>query len=155
MGGLNEASLRDDGRGVNTVTMFIRVGGGHAVAMSENGGETFAEARLLPALVGPTCQGSIGRVKGSPPGEVLLSAPFSHDMSLNGRENMAVWKVNVTDSGPLNPQLVARVFPCKAAYSSFGAGGNLNFFEGGETYRSASIMLAQLDYPKSEREWIV
>lgn len=120
----------------------------HAIASSTDGGETWGAAQLLPAIIGPTCQGSIG--SGGAAGRLLLSAPFSRDAGLGGRENMAVWALTLnttaepTAGGALLPELVARLYPCKAAYSGFlqTGPGRLNLFEGGASTRYASIMLA-------------
>ena len=153
MHGLGEASLIADGRTPNSLVMFVRVGSrsnleNHAIASSADGGETWGAAQLLPGIIGPTCQGSIG--SGGAAGRLLLSAPFSRDAGLGGRENMAVWALTLnttaepTTGGVLQAQMVARLYPCKAAYSGFiqTGPGRLNLFEGGATTRYASIMLA-------------
>ena len=102
-----------------------------------------------------TCQGSIGAAGGAKlaNGQLLLSAPYSHDLSgygQNGRENLAVWsyRLNASNTGASGPDpepaLVARLYPCKAAYSSFSEDGQLNLFEGGPNMRYETIMLATL-----------
>ena len=168
--GFGEESLVADGRSNASLALFIRSGskgGGqvgrrgsplvnHAVASSTDAGETWGLARLVPSVVGVTCQGSIAAAGGArvANGQVLLSAPYSRDLSgygQNGRENMAVWtyRLNESNTGPAGPdpepRLVARLFPCKAAYSSFSEDGRLNLFEGGPTMRYQTIMLARLN----------
>jgi sialidase-1 len=168
--GFGEETLVADGRTNASLALFIRSGskgGGqagrrgsplinHAVASSLDGGATWGPARLLPSVIGVTCQGSIAAAGGAKVanGQVLLSAPYSHDLSgygQNGRENMAVWtyrlnETNTAAAGPdPEPELVARLFPCKAAYSSFSEDGQLNLFEGGPEMRYQTIMLARLN----------
>ena len=98
----------------------------HAVASSLDGGASWGPARLLPSVIGVTCQGSVGAAGGAKVanGQLLLSAPYSRDLGgygQNGRENMAVWtyRLNATNTGPTGPdpepELVARLWPCKAA----------------------------------------
>lgn len=150
VGNQGESSIVADGRTNSSVTMMIRVSTrnplqNHAIATSDDGGETWSAAQLVTAMIGPTCQGSIGRDPKGPPGTVLLSAPFSHDGSLNGRENLAAWSVNVNRSGSLQANLAGRLYPCKAAYSSFSSDGTLNLFEGGDTMRYQSIFLDKLN----------
>ena len=112
---------------------------------------------MLPSVVGVTCQGSVGAAGGAKVanGQLLLSAPYSHDLSgygQNGRENLAVWTYRLNDTntgmdGPdPEPALVARIYPCKAAYSSFSDDGMLNLFEGGPDMRYQTIMLATLNH---------
>lgn len=141
---------------------------------------------MLPSVVGVTCQGSVGAAGGAKVanGQLLLSAPYSHDLGgygQNGRENLAVWTYRLNDTntgtdsirtvnisicrcvcdfrsfilmltgagmaGPdPEPALVARIYPCKAAYSSFSEDGMLNLFEGGPDMRYQSIMLATLNH---------
>lgn len=158
-----EESIVADGRTNNSLALFIRSGSkpsaliNHAVASSLDGGETWSSARLLPSVIGVTCQGSIAAAGGPAiaNGQLLLSAPFSRDLSgygQNGRENMAVWtyRLNETNTGATGPdpepQLVARLWPCKAAYSSFSEDGRLNLFEGGPSMRYQSVMLAKLNH---------
>jgi hypothetical protein len=155
------------------------MGGYLSLHARSDAGETWGPARLVPSVIGVTCQGSIAAAGPAAvaKGRVLLSAPYSHDLSgyllhsirlhsyswfwagirpyvshvkhartdgliarsryaLNGRENMAVWsyRLNSTNTGPSGPdpepRLVARLYPCKAAYSSFLEDGSLNLFEG-------------------------
>ena len=58
-------------------------------------------------------------------------------------------RLNESNTGPAGPdpepRLVARLFPCKAAYSSFSEDGRLNLFEGGPAMRYQTIMLARLN----------
>eukprot|EP00039_Didymoeca_costata_P011270 m.157470 g.157470 ORF g.157470 m.157470 type:complete len:530 (+) comp15118_c0_seq7:815-2404(+) len=155
--GLGEASIIQDRRTPNSMAMFIRVGSTlsslttHALAISNDGGETFGPALLLPDLIGPTCQGSIGQDPTGPPGSVLLSAPFSRDGSLNGRENLSIWSVQiamdrtVNDTTPFETELVGGLWKCKGAYSGFIEAGDLNLFEGGVDMRYERIMLAHIN----------
>ena len=162
VGGFGEETVVADGRTPNSLAMFIRSGSkqsaliNHAVASSLDGGETWGPARLVPSVIGVTCQGSVAAAGGAKVanGQLLLSAPFSYDLSgygQNGRENMAVWtyRMNETNTGPSGPdpepEIVARLWPCKAAYSSFSEDGRLNLFEGGPTMRYQQIMLATLN----------
>ena len=192
VGGFGEESIVADGRTPNSLAMFIRSGskgGGqagargsplinHAVASSLDGGASWGPARLLPSVIGVTCQGSVGAAGGAKVanGQLLLSAPYSRDLSgygQNGRENMAVWtyRLNATNTGPTGPdpepELVARLWPCKAACkcsrspfasssealqrsgctdSAFSEDGRMNLFEGGPTMRYQTIMLATLNH---------
>ena len=118
---------------------------------------SWGPARLLPSVIGVTCQGSVGAAGGAKVanGQLLLAAPYSHDLGgygQNGRENLAVWTYRLNDTntgmdGPdPEPALVARIYPCKAAYSSFSEDGMLNLFEGGPDMRYQSIMLATLNH---------
>ena len=130
----------------------------HLAPRHPRAGETWTEALPISGgVVGPTCQGSISP---SPTarGVVQISAPNSLDGSLNGRENLAIWTVDVS-SGPLaanfqprqvpaasyNASLAARLWGCKGAYTAFSQDGTLILFEGGETYRYDSILLSRLN----------
>ena len=160
VGGFGEETIVADGRTDSSLAMFIRSGSrspliNHAVASSLDGGETWGPARLLPSVVGVTCQGSVAAAGGAAAnGQLLLAAPFSTDLSgygQNGRENLAVWsyRLNATNTGPTGPDpepaLVARLYPCRAAYSSFMEDGSLNLFEGGPDMRYQQIMLVRLN----------
>ena len=165
LGGLGETSVTLDGRGPRSLTFFIRAGSSrlvsHAYALSEDGGETWSEATALPSLMGPTCEGSVVGVPRSR-GKVLLSAPYSGDAGLNGREDLRLWVLDTSTTPPHTPTMVGRLWGCKAAYSAFsqeradgvdgagGAGTNgtvLSLFEAGETFRYASIILARYSMP--------
>ena len=79
--GLGEVQLSADGRSPTSLSMFIRASShdgwlNHAIAQSDDGGDVGA-ARLLP-IVGAACEGSIGRDRRSPPGEVLLATIAGH-----------------------------------------------------------------------------
>jgi len=146
LGGCGETSIAADGRGVRTLTLFCRRGTSalvnHALAISNDGGETWSLAQPLSGVVGPTCQGSIGPARTN--GIVLVSAPFSHDGSLNGRENLALWAVNVTQH-PFVAKLRGRLWGCKGAYTAFSQDGTRVLFEAGTSFRYESIMLAHLE----------
>ena len=95
IGNGGESQLVDDLRGPNTLTMTIRVSTAdpavnHAVARSEDGGETWSTAVAVPAVTGPTCEGSIGRLSD---GRLLLSSPNNfHWRYPADRRNMTVWR---------------------------------------------------------------
>jgi hypothetical protein len=91
---------------------------------------------------------------GSPKrGRILISAPDSNDGSLNGRENLGLWAVQLNTSGkapangngPLPAELVGRLWGCKGGYSYFDPSGTMNLFEAGLSFRYESIMLAHLN----------
>ena len=141
-GGLGESSLVADGRSPESLAMFIRSGSthrdaleNHAVASSLNGGATWGNATMIPAIVGVTCQGSVGAAGGAKVanGKILMSAPQSRDMGgygQNGRENLAVFSLELTSGSNVVPAAaakeVSRVYPCKAGYSSFSEDGKHN-----------------------------
>ena len=147
LGGLGETSIAVDGRSARSLSLFFRAPSSalvnHAISTSDDGGETWTPPQPLPALVGPTCQGSVG----GPPtrqGTVLMSAPNSHDRGLGGRENLGIWALD--SSKPAStPVLVGRLWGCKGGYSAFSQDGRFNLFEAGETFRYETIMLAHLN----------
>ena len=92
-----------DGRTATSLTMMIRAGSkngylNHAIAQSDDGGDTWGDAKLLP-IVGSTCEGSIGRDKNSPPGHVLLAATSGVNKYRLGRGNMSVFSLDETVPG--------------------------------------------------------
>ena len=145
LAGCGETSIALDGRGPRTLTLLCRLGTSalvnHAIATSEDGGESWGPAVPLSAVMGPTCQGSVGLHASGRAGTVLVSAPFSADGGLSGRENLALWAVDMTQA-KLEPVLKGRLWGCKAAYSAFSQDGTMNLFEAGETYRYEAIVLA-------------
>lgn len=153
---LNEASLVSDGRFPNSLAMFIRVSSrsylqNHALALSVDGGYSWGPAVLIPEIVGPTCQGSIGRRPEGKIGEILMSAPYSTDGSLNGRENLYMWSTVIDKSRDINstaPYAVNKagsLWRCKGAYTYFGENGEMNLFESGLDYRYSKIQLQILN----------
>ena len=144
--GCGETSIARDGRGPRTLALFCRLGSSalvnHAVATSDDGGETWSLAQPLPSIVGPTCQGSVGPLAAAN-GSVLVSAPSSRDGSLNGRENLGLWTVDLTTGRAYVAEHKGRLWGCKGAYSAFSQDGTMNLFEAGENFRYASIVLAQ------------
>merc|ERR1712217_56787 len=119
------------------LTMFIRAGShngmlNHAVAQSDDGGNTWGAARLLP-IVGATCEGSIGRDAAAPPGEVLLASISGHNSYYLGRANMSVWSLDTSSVGTV-PVSRVNVWPTAAGYSDFAqarSGQMVLLFEGG------------------------
>ena len=110
--GLGEYQLIWDGRGPESVALFLRIGAAgnglvnHALALSPDLGKTWTPLShgsfaFLPELQGCTNQGSIARdplaAVGS--GKVLLSAPMGTDASLNGRRNLTVWSLQLPPLG--------------------------------------------------------
>ena len=93
--GLGESMVSPDGRSTSSLSMFIRAGSHngyltHAIAQSDDGGDTWGSAQLLP-IVGATCEGSIGRDEAAPAGKVLLGVISGHNNFRLGRGNMSVW----------------------------------------------------------------
>lgn len=127
--GLGESVLAADGRGPkgDGLSMFIRSGStlspllSHALSQSDDGGETWTAARMLP-IIGTTCQGAIGHNPLAPPGHLLLSAPSWPSGGLGGRRNMSLWMLNGSDPAA-TPVSVMTVFGLGAGYSSFDATG--------------------------------
>lgn len=155
LGALGETSVTRDGRGPRSLTFFIRAGSSrlasHAYALSDDGGETWSAAVPLPSIIGPTCEGG---VVGSPggPGQILMSAPYSHDAGLTGREDLRLWLLDVGRGEAPAPKMLGRLWGCKGAYSAFSQepGGDkevLSLFEAGETYRYESVVLARFRAP--------
>jgi len=152
--GCGETSIARDGRGPRTLVLFCRLGSSalvnHAIATSEDGGETWSVAQPLPSIVGPTCQGSVGPAP-SLNGTVFVSAPSSRDGGLGGRENLGLWTVDLTQArrAAATPDAVyaaehkGRLWGCKGAYTAFSQDGTMNLFEAGEDFRYASIVLAR------------
>ena len=99
-------------------------------------------------VVGPSCEGSIGRL---PNGTLLLSAPNNaHWRYPQDRRDLTVWAVDVARnasanaSAPANLSLVGatRIWGGPAAYSSLTRAGDFVMFEGGAAYRYQSVMVA-------------
>lgn len=148
--GLGESLMAADGR-PGSVAMFIRSGSNdalanHAVALSNDGGETWTDARLLPDVMGTTCQGSIGHDPKGPPGELLLSAPSWPDGGLGGRKNMSVWTLD--DTSPTSRAVSqGTVWGGAAGYSVFETGGErpLLLYEAGDHIYNYGIKLSKVD----------
>ena len=74
-------------------------------------------------------------------------APLSHDGSLGGRENLALWQVDpaADPEGIAAPSvtLKGRLWGCKGEYTAFSQDGTMNLFEAGADFRYASIVLAR------------
>lgn len=137
--GLGEMMAVPDGRSATSLTMMIRAGSksgwyNHAVATSDDEGDTWGAARLLP-IVGTTCQGSIGRNASAPPGEVLLAATNGANRYRLGRGNMTVFSLDEAAPGA-QPVPRLNVWPNAAGYSDFAQVGGpdgpvMLLFEGG------------------------
>ena len=148
---LGETTIAADGRGARSLTLFSRAKTAalinHAVATSDDGGQTWSEAQPLPSLVGPTCQGAVGPalVSGGGQGKVVLTAPLSHDGGLTGRENVVVWELDPRNQTSVKQTpVIGRLWPCKGAYSAFTDDGEFNLFEAGEIYRYETLTLVRM-----------
>lgn len=148
--GVGESMVVADGRSSSSLTMMIRGGGGmynHAIARSEDGGDTWGNATQLP-IVGTTNEGSIGRDALAPPGQVLLGATSGRNKLYLGRGNMSVFSLDTRDA-TAKPAAVQDVWPDAAGYSDFaqvqrGAGRLgpvLLLFEGGGTVYDYGIKI--------------
>ena len=149
--GLGESVLAADGR-PNGLAMFIRVGSPsplatHALTQSSDGGETWAPAKLLPDIVGTTCQGAVGHDPTAIPGSLLLSAPSWPSGGLSGRRNVSLWSFN--DANPeAKPLSLMTVWPLGGGYSSFDTtGGKIRIlYEGGPPHvYDYSILISHID----------
>lgn len=89
----------------------------HALAQSDDMGETWGPARLLP-IVGSTCEGSIGRDASSPPGQVMLGATYGVNRYRLGRANMTLFSMDLAATGA-QPVPQINVWPNAAGYSDF------------------------------------
>ena len=149
--GGGEGQLVLDGRGPTMLSMVTRVSSNnslvnHALATSEDGGESWSSQQLLSTLQGTTCQGSIAHPTGDIPGRLLLSAPHLHDPYLSGRGNLTVWDFNVAHPEKA-PEVLLQVWPNAAGYSSLDASrsGNVGIlFEAGHTHYDWTIMFSVL-----------
>jgi len=149
--GIGESMVSADGRSSNSLSMFIRAGShdgylNHAIAQSDDFGDTWGSARLLP-IVGATCQGSIGRDKTAPPGQVLLATIDGHNKLRLGRGNMSIFTLNTAIEGS-EPQSHVDVWPDAAGYSDFvqsKTGKILLLFEGGGSVYDYGIKIFTLD----------
>ena len=149
---LGEAIVRADGRADGQgLSMFIRVSpfGGtfahHALALSDDGGDSWGEARLLTAMQGATCQGAIGHNPTAPAGALLLSAPTFPRGGLGGRRNMSVWSLNASRGSAEQPALRVDVWPAAAGYSMFETsqeGRERLIFEAGSRQYDWGVKLA-------------
>ena len=137
---LGEPTIVADGRaGGRGLSTFVRVGSHaplatHALAQSEDGGESWGSARLLQ-LRGTTCEGGVGHDPTAPPGQLLLSAPSWPDGGLGGRRNVSLFTLdgNSTASQPVS---VALVWWGAGGYSSIDttAGVRLLYEAGNNVY---------------------
>eukprot|EP00039_Didymoeca_costata_P018385 m.333222 g.333222 ORF g.333222 m.333222 type:complete len:349 (+) comp17101_c0_seq1:2548-3594(+) len=136
-------------RGAEALAMIIRVGTpnvlvNHALAESEDGGMTWSNATAVQGATGPTCEGSIAALNN---GSLLLTAPhWPHWHSPADRREMTVWVLNRNISGQYNVVSTNIVWPGPAAYSSLLEDGSCMLFEGGTSYRYASILFTPLTW---------
>ena len=152
-----ESSLVDDGRSANSLAMTIRVSTknvlvNHALSYSDDGGETWSNATAVQRQIGPTCQGGVGHRKVG--GGLLVSWPnYPRWRYPADRKNMTVMLLaenktapaNVTGPERLVPVAMQQIFPGPTAYSAISADGRWVMFEGGESYRYASVMIARVN----------
>ena len=114
---------------------------------SDDGGLSWSAAQPVPAPTGPTCQGGVAL----PDGRVLVSAPhWPHWRYPADRKNMSVMAFdvgapNASARAPADPVRRAARVAGPAAYSAIAEGADTILFEGGDTYRYASILFARLD----------
>lgn len=151
--GLGESIASPDGRSARSLTMFIRASShdgwlNHAVAHSDDAGDSWGPARLLP-IVGATCEGSIGRDPSAPPGQVLLASVSGQVPFRLGRGNMSVWSLDtrVPDSVP---DSVAVIWPDAAGYSDFvqlKSGRMLLLYEAGGSVYDYGIKISPVSTP--------
>ena len=137
--------------------MFIRAGShsgslNHAIVQSDDGGDTWGEARLLP-IVAATCQGSIGRDSAAPPGELLLGSISGRNSYYLGRGNMSVWTLDLDASGAgAEPVSRINVWPQAAGYSDWAqtkSGRMMLLFEAGGTIYDYGIKISPIDVSSS------
>eukprot|EP01052_Picozoa_sp_SAG31_P029658 SAG31_NODE_2965_length_4843_cov_7.944140_2_plen_359_part_00 len=146
-----ESQLVDDLRGSNTLSMLIRVGTNnafinHALATSDDGGETWSNASVdgMTMITGPTCQGSIARTAD---GRIVITAPhWNHWRYPADRRNMTAWVFERWANASLKPKpQMIQVWANKpSAYSGLLQDATFVLFEGGASYRYASVLFAQL-----------
>jgi hypothetical protein len=108
---LGEMMASPDGRSSRSLSMFVRAGSPsgwltHAIAQSDDGGDTWGAARLLP-IVGASCEGSIGRDATAPAGQVLLASISGRVPFRLGRGNLRCVEKEMTvmlSSSPCPPR---------------------------------------------------
>eukprot|EP00040_Diaphanoeca_grandis_P003130 m.279791 g.279791 ORF g.279791 m.279791 type:complete len:354 (+) comp143924_c0_seq1:108-1169(+) len=140
-----ESQIIADGRGPDSLSMLIRISShdvllNHAVATSDDGGETWSVAQVVVGVTGQNCEGSISRAGDTQ--HLLISAPhYPRWRYPEDRKNMTVFTIgkNVSQFQVLSE---TQIFGGPAAYSSLTPAGDFVLFEGGNSYRYASIMVA-------------
>eukprot|EP00729_Bicosta_minor_P001225 gene1225-15381_t len=137
VGNGGESSLVDDGRSPTSLAMTIRVNTkdvlvNHAISYSDDGGETWSNASAVTSARGPTCQGGIGHRKDG--GGLLISWP-----------NYPRWRYPEDRKNMLVPVAGQQIFAGPSAYSAVSADGRWVMFEGGASYRYASVMIARVN----------
>jgi hypothetical protein len=147
---VGEAMVAPDGRTAKSLTMMIRGGEppyNHAVARSEDLGDTWSNASTLP-LVGTTNEGSVGRDVRAPAGKVFLGATYGRNGFYLGRGNMTVFALDTTAAVP-KAVAVQNMWAYAAGYSDFAQawrdgkpGPLLMLFEAGITHYDQGIKLA-------------
>jgi sialidase-1 len=146
-----ESQLVDDKRTAASLSMIIRVSShdvllNHAIAQSDDGGTTWRNASLLVNVTGPTCQGSIARLAD---GSIVVAAPhYPRWRYPADRKNMSLFVYAPNDTKKLHPK-VAEVWRGPSAYSGMDTEGEFVMFEGGATYRYASVMIVKTNLTRS------
>ena len=140
-----ESQLVDDKRTATSLSMVIRVSShdvllNHAIAQSDDSGATWRNASLLLNVTGPTCQGSIARLDD---GSIVVAAPhYPRWRYPADRKNMSLFVYAPDDTKKLHPKVV-EVWRGPSAYSGMDIEGEFVMFEGGATYRYASVMIVK------------
>ena len=147
-----ESQLVDDKRTPTSLSMVIRVSShdvllNHALAQSDDGGATWRNASLLLNVTGPTCQGSIARLSD---GSIVVAAPhYPHWRYPADRKNMSLFVYAPGDTLKIHPKVVG-VWRGPSAYSGMDTEGEFVMFEGGATYRYASVMIVKTNLTGSK-----
>ena len=146
-----ESQLVDDKRTAASLSMIIRVSShnvllNHAIAQSDDGGATWRNASLLLNVTGPSCQGSIARLDA---GSIVVAAPhYPRWRYPADRKNLSLFVYEPDDSKKLHPKVV-EVWAGPSAYSGMDTAGEFVMFEGGATYRYASVMIVKTNLTSS------
>ena len=146
-----ESQLVDDKRTATSLSMIVRVSShdvllNHAIAQSDDGGATWRNASLLLNVTGPTCQGSIARLDD---GSVVVAAPhYPRWRYPADRKNMSLFVYAPGDTKKLRPKVV-EVWRGPSAYSGMDREGEFVMFEGGATFRYASVMIVKTNLTAS------
>jgi len=148
---LGEPTIVADGRaGGLGLSMFVRVSShdplrNHALAQSEDGGETWSAARLL-SLEGTSCEGGLGHDPEAAVGELLLAAPAWSDAGLGGRRNVSLWTLDGAARPAAEPGNGTQVWGGAGGYSAFDStGGRVRLlFEGGNHIYDWGVKMSRI-----------